>query len=749
MYEVCQNGNDCIGLNMKKVYINGLEYFFNMGETILSIAERNGLSIPTLCYHNKIKPTGACRICLVEVEGYNEPQAACETYAAEGMKIHLDTPKVIDFRKKSLEQVLVKHPLDCPVCDKGGECLLQDITYALGINEIEIATTKPEKPSKTWGLILYNQNLCILCEKCTKLCHLVNGTSALRLEGNAFECRITPEAEPLMCDFCGICVDNCPVGALLDIPFKHRKRVWDIEFKSSHCMLCPMGCKLEYGIYENTLVKSRSVDASKICGIGRYGFQFINHPDRLKEGLYRGKEGGSQKNISIEEALDLSITNIDKTIKQYGPDSVAILLGSRLSNESLYSIKSFAENAGIGKLLSDVDFYDRHFSQYYKKFFGTYMPKGRIDDIENTDLIFILGANLSRELISLKWPIMKAVVEKGAKVITLGLQSYDYDNFVDYSLLADEGNFSFLINNIVYSSDNMFRNIRRDIGNAKNIALIVGDEYILHENDFNSLYFLVKFIGFEKIKVLLSGLNKSNFRSVLLQDLYSKPYKVENFIKDISSGSIKAMVWANFYPYSFLPYYEEILKNINKIEFKIALDMFNNKFNDLADIIIPVKSIYEKSDTYVSLDGTIIRTKKLISSSDKLIDEATFFNKLSHFMGIGTTEIDDLYKIFNNINDSIFIENIENENKKVELIKSNRMQLNECEYKYKLTESQNKNVYINQRYNNGLTTHFSFMTFEDNDFKKTYLPPTYENEENLKSRYSFAKGIRINLKKYI
>lgn len=733
---------------MPKVYIDGFEYFFNVGETILNIAERNGIYIPTLCYHHKIKPTGACRICLVEVEGYNEPQAACETYAVDGMKIYLDTPKVIDFRKRSLEQVLVKHPLDCPVCDKGGECLLQDITYALGIKEIDIATTKPKKPIEPWGLILYNQNLCVLCERCTKLCHSVNGTSALKMEGNAFECRIIPEFEPLMCDFCGICVDNCPVGALLDIPFKHQKRVWDIEFRESHCMLCPMGCKLEYGIYENTLIKSRSIDASKICGIGRYGFQFINHPDRLKEGLYRSKVGGSLENISIEEALDLSITKIDKTIKEYGPDSVAILVGSRLSNESLYSIKRFAESAGINKLISDIDFYDRQYFQYYKKFFGTYMPKGRIDDIENTDLIFILGANLSRELISLKWPVMKAVVEKEAKVITLGLQSYDYDNFVDYSLLADEGNFSLLINNIVYSSDNIFKNIRRDIGNAKNITLIVGDEYILHESDFNSLYFLVKFLGFEKIKVLLSGLNKGNFRSVLLQNLYNKSYKVEDLINDLTKGSIKAVIWANFYPYSFLPYCEEIFKNINKVDLKIAFDMFNNKFNDLADIIIPVKSFYEKSDTYISLDGTIIRTKKLINNNDDLIDEATFFNKLSYVMGMGNTEIDDLNKIFDNLDDAIVIEHIEDKNMKIEVVKSKKMQLNECEYKYKLIESQNKNVYINQRYHNGLTTHFAFMTFEDNDFKRTYLPPTYENDENLKIKYSFAKGINICLKKY-
>ena len=729
---------------MKKIYIDGIGYFFNDGETILDVAERNNIYIPTLCYHHKLKPTGACRLCLVEVEGHVDLAAACETYAIDDMKIFRDTPEVIKHRTKSLEQVLIKHPLDCPVCDKGGECLLQDITYKLGIKQTELLLEKPEKPLKEWGLILYNQNLCVLCERCTKLCHTVNGSSALKLEGNAFECRITPEIEPLLCDFCGICIDNCPVGALLDIPFKHQKRVWDLNFKKSYCMLCPMGCELEYGKHENTIVKSRSIDASMICGIGRYGFQHINNPERLKKALYRDKESGHFKNISTDEAVNLSASKVHEIIKQYGPDSVAILVGSRLSNESIYSIKTFAENAGINKVISDLDFYDRQFFQYYKKFFNSYMSKGSIVDIESTDLVFILGADLSRELISLKWPIMKAVMDKGAKVITMGLKSYDYDNFVDYSLLADDGNFSLLLNNMVYSSNKIFKNIRRDINSSKNITLIIGDEYILHENDFNSLYFLVKFIGFEKIKVLLAGHNKGNFRSILLQNMYNRPYNLEKFIKDLSKGSIKSVIWANFYPYEFLQNSEDIFKNIKNVEYKIALDMFNNKFNDLADVIIPVKSFYEKNDSYIALDGKIIRTKELVSANNNVVSEEAFFNGLSSRLNINVSN--NFYKMFDS--NSLTVDVLENEDVKIEFIKSNKMQLNECEYKYKLIELQNKNVYINNRYHNGLTTKYAFRTFEDNDFKKTYLSHDYEDEKLLSSRYVFAKGININLKKY-
>jgi NADH dehydrogenase/NADH:ubiquinone oxidoreductase subunit G len=481
-----------------------------------------------------------------------------------------------------------------------------------------------------------------------------------------------------------------------------------------------------------------------ICGIGRYGFQFVNNPERLKISLY--KEKGIFKNMNVEEAVNLSTNKIQEIVKEYGENSIAKLVGSRLSNQSIYSIKKFAKSNRINKVLSDIDFYDRHFYKYYKKFFNTYLSKGRISDIETSDLIFILGADLSREVISLKWPIMKAVTGKGAKIVTLGLKNYDYDDFVDYCILADDGNFSLSINNIVYGSNKIFKDIRKSLDKAKNITLIVGDEYILHEDDFNSLYFLVKFIRFDKIKVLQAGHNKGNFRGLLLHNIYDKSYSTSSFINDLKTSTLKALIWVNFYPYEFLQYSNDLLKNVMNVEYKIALDMFNNKFNSLADIVIPVKSIYEKSETYISLDGKIIKTKKLINDKNNLTTESAFFNRLAKNINITTTT--DLKKIFNDIDDSINFTYVKSKNKNTEYIESNKLQLNECEYKYKLVEGSNKNVYINQRYHNGLTTQYAYMSFEDNDFKKTYLPSGYEDEENLAQRYTLAKGITVHLKKY-
>jgi NADH dehydrogenase/NADH:ubiquinone oxidoreductase subunit G len=719
-----------------KIYIDGKECTFNVGETILDVAERNNLYIPTLCYYHKIKPTGACRLCLVEIENCKDLAAACETYAVDGMSVLRDTPEVVKERAKSLEQVLIKHPLDCPICDKGGECLLQDVTYKLGIKETNIILPKPAWPLKEWGLILYNQNLCVLCERCTKLCHTVNGTSALHIEGNAFDCKISPKENPLMCDFCGICVDNCPVGALLDIPFKHLKRVWDIRFTKSYCVLCPIGCEIEYGIHENTIIKARSMDASMICGMGRYGFQYVNNPERLKTALV--KENGTFKDCSVEEAVKLSTEKIEGIINNFGADSVAILLGSRLSNESVLSIKTFAEHFDVKKILSDIDFYDRGFFKYYKKFFNTYLPKGKILDIEKSDFVFILGADLSREFISLKWPIMKAITENEAQLLTLGLKKYDYDEFVDYALLADSGNFSQSINNIVYSNNAIFKKIRHSLEKVSSISLIIGDEYILHEEDFNSLYFLVKFLGFDKIKVILGGLNKGNFRSLLLQNLYNRDYSTSQLVKDLKDGKIKALLWANFYPYDFLNYSEDLYDLLKDVKYKVALDMFNNKFNELADIIIPVKASYEREESYITLDGKVIKTEPIIDDKFGLMTESLYFSSLIKQQKLNIKE--ELKFL-----EQIPITYYDNEQYYID---TSAVQFNECEYKYKLIENVLKDVFINQRYHNGLTTGYAFRIFEDNDFKKTYLSSDYESEDRLIKEYEFAKGIKIHLKKF-
>ncbi|MDY6821147.1 MAG: molybdopterin-dependent oxidoreductase [Deferribacterota bacterium] len=725
---------------MSYIYINGKKLVFNEGETILQVANRYSIEIPTLCYHKDLPPIGACRLCVVEIKGINKLSAACETVAQPGMEIFTDTEKVKQNRIYNLQQVLLKHPLDCPICDKGGECVLQDITYKLGVDIYNLTSDKPKQPVENWEMILYNPNLCVLCERCVKFCHLKNGTSALKIDGSAYYCGIKPKINPLDCDFCGLCVDNCPVGALLDIPFRHSKRVWDLTFKKNPCMNCPLGCEINYGIANNYIFRTKSVNGGSICDLGRYGFAYIYNDERLTEGLI--KNNNDFQKDGVDYLIKKISSNLKESINEYGPESVCFLVGSRLSNEAIYTVKELAEKIGTNKIISDVEFCDNGFLGTYKDLYGTYLAKGKIGDISNSDLIILLGADLSREFKGLKWNIMDAVVKGETKIVTIGIKNYDYDNFVDHSILVEYADFTKAINNIINSSEKGYNEIRELIKNAKNVSLIVGDEYIQCGDDFSSLFDITNFIGLDNIISLQTGLNKGNFRSILLQGIYSNQYSVSELLDDLKNGKIKHIIWANFYPYKFLSASKELIDGIEKVRHKVCLDLFLNDFNKLADIILPVRSYYEKRGSYITLDGRIVKADELIKGDSELGCEVKYLAKLASELNIA---LDNNY---NNLFDK-FIEGVTSKNIKfIDNYLVSDLAINPNFNKNKAKKDKDNYIYINKKHINGLTLKYSYINYEDNKFKKTYIPQAEDNIDRLISRYKIAKGVKIKLKDY-
>src|SRR5208283_1866701 len=186
------------------------------GMTILEAAKEAGIWIPTLCYYQKISPSDSCRMCVVEVEGVTRPIPSCSTIVTDGMRVRTETPKIRKIREEVMKLVLMDHPLECPTCPAAGECEIQNLTYRLGIGGTDYPVTKRSSPVvQDWPLIEYNQNLCITCLRCVKVCHEVIGASALALTDVGYNARIdTRDGGVLSCDFCGECVEACPSGAM-------------------------------------------------------------------------------------------------------------------------------------------------------------------------------------------------------------------------------------------------------------------------------------------------------------------------------------------------------------------------------------------------------------------------------------------------------------------------------------------------------------------------------------------------------
>ena len=279
--------------------------------TIYEAAKLNGINIPILCHDKKLKPFGACRMCLVEVEQMKGRQIpACTTPVTEGMIIRTSTPDIVKARKMVLELLLLNHPLDCPVCDKAGDCDLQNLTYEYKVDANRFSDEKfQHEIDYNNPLIERDMNRCVHCGKCARICDEIVSFGALSFVNRGIEAQIgTPFADKLDCEFCGSCISVCPVGALLSRPFKFKARWWSLNKVDSVCSYCGTGCQLTYGVKDGKVLttvynEDQGFHNGQLCCRGRFGYQYISSEKRLKTPLIR--KNGSLVEATWEEAYAL------------------------------------------------------------------------------------------------------------------------------------------------------------------------------------------------------------------------------------------------------------------------------------------------------------------------------------------------------------------------------------------------------------------------------------------------------------
>jgi len=329
------------------VTINGVPVQAENGALLIEVAKQNGIEIPAFCYYEGMSLQAACRMCLVEVEKAPKLMAGCTLPVAEGMVVRTESEPVVKARKTTLEFLLSNHPLDCPVCDKGGECELQDMTFKYGVGESRFTEIKQHVPEKQWSpVVFYDAPRCILCYRCVRVCNEGMGVGALGVSYRGVNAEIIPSnGDHLECDECGSCIDICPVGSLTSGIYRYKTRPWEMEHVGTVCTHCSNGCKTTLGVRNNEIVRGNNRDKSGIngeflCVKGRYAFDFTQHPERLQTPLIRNAAGELEE-ASWSRALKLVA---EKFKALAGPD-FGVIGSTRTTNEENYLLQKFARTA--------------------------------------------------------------------------------------------------------------------------------------------------------------------------------------------------------------------------------------------------------------------------------------------------------------------------------------------------------------------------------------------------------------------
>src|SRR6516162_2108272 len=330
-----------------KLKIDDREVEVPAGTLVIEATRHLGIEVPSFCYYPGLALQGACRMCLVEVEKTPKLQTGCTQVMAEGMVVRTNTEQVRNARKFMLEFLLTNHPLDCPVCDKGGECELQDMVFRYGADSSRFAEEKIHRPEEKWSdLVYYDSPRCILCFRCVRVCDEGMDVKALGVGMRGAHSIIIPNREDhLACEECGMCIDICPVGALTSGTYRYHTRPWEMIYVSSPCAYCSNGCKTSLSVRNNEILRANNRDHSGVngeflCAKGRFAFDFTVHPERIRQPLVR--RNGKLEPASWEDAFERVARRLKQVRDAHGASAIGVIGSNHTTNEENYLLNRFA-----------------------------------------------------------------------------------------------------------------------------------------------------------------------------------------------------------------------------------------------------------------------------------------------------------------------------------------------------------------------------------------------------------------------
>jgi formate dehydrogenase major subunit/NADH-quinone oxidoreductase subunit G len=647
--------------------------------TIYEAAKINGIKIPILCHDKKLKPFGACRMCLVEVEQMKGRQIpACTTPVTDGMIIRTSTPDIIKARKLVLELLLLNHPIDCPVCDKGGDCDLQNLTYEYKVNANRFSDEKfHHEIDYSNPLIERDMNRCVLCGKCARICDEIVSFGALTFISRGIETKIGCEFEgALNCEFCGSCVSVCPVGSLLARPFKFKARFWALTNHKSVCSYCGTGCNLTLGVKDNKVLttvydENQGFHNGQLCCRGRFGYQFVNSDKRLTTPLVR--KNGVLTESSWDEALEL----VASRLKGAGA-SAAALATARLTNEELVLLKRLMETAGSANYDHSAGYAHAALSEGFARSFGATASPATILDIQKSELLLVIKTDSYETHPVIGFEINMAVKNKGTKLNILSDKRGKLSKLPGATTLVHTpGSEVAVINAMARTildeklasgsaaaipgyaelekslagftpeavagqsglSAAAIRQLAIDYAKAGKALILfpIGNAYPGHNADLASavanLAILTGKLGTEGSGVLCMA-EKNNSQGAVDMGFYATSgLNAGQIIDGCASGTIKTLFIAGENPVVSYPHRAAVTVALDEVEFLVVSELFLTETAAMADVVLPACSFAEKEGTFTSVDRRVQHIKPAIKKVGQSRTDFEIFGTLIAKLG--------------------------------------------------------------------------------------------------------------------
>ncbi len=577
-----------------KIIIDGKECEAYPGETVLEVAERNGIVIPVFCYHKELRPEGACRVCLVEVEGAPRLATACTLRAMPDMVVKTNTERVKKARARVIELILNNHTLECPICDKAGECELQMVGFRYGPKKSRYREPRREKDIVIQGpLIEIDNDRCILCRRCIRMCGENMGNRVLGIFNRGYKAYISPFNGDFLeggCEHCGSCIDVCPVGSLLDRAFKYKDRPWRMEKTWTTCTLCGSGCKMEVDTYHGKVKRvvgrigiNNGHNRGYLCVRGKWGWDIVYSDKRLKKPLL--KKGEELKEISLEEALRILKEKIEGK-------EINLFLESSLTNEELSKLSAVFGNTNV---TSDA----LTFSLAVEGIASITGERrtASFSSTEKSDVVFVIGDFIEEVNPVIATLLRLLVIQKGKRLIRVGSYPSKLDAVAFSSLIVSPEEVIDLLKHFIMGTiDLYYSSGDRKIDSAakalrnKKVAFIIGGTTLFSpdiKEISQTVAYLADRMGNATITVIPPKANSIGVTKLF--DL-KPPEKLK--------GSVNVLVNTELerdFPGIELP----------KAEFTVVFTPFYTHDIAKADLVIPIETGVEKEGKVEGIERTL------------------------------------------------------------------------------------------------------------------------------------------------